>query len=287
MLFMARKLPDLQPRGPREGIARVVRWGFVSLSRRDLLFGSVHGAVAYALLGVAWQSRAVARPAPPHVLAWAEGVRERARALRAGELSLVRWQDEMAVHLVTLPLEELVAALDLEAVKRRLRYPADRAATRAVALPGPRRRGGGRPVHGRLFGLAKGRAIVPHAHNNMVSAHLVLDGEVRARTFDRTADVEGALLLAPVRDEVRRAGSVVTMSDARENAHWFLAVSERAHTFDIPLTDLVPGKAYPTKAGYKSMIFLDPLRGAKEGAGLRVPVVQPRKGIELYGASGL
>ena len=37
--------------------------------------------------------------------------------------------------------------------------------------------------------MKKGGAIIPHVHNNMVSSHLVVDGQFHARTFDRMVDL--------------------------------------------------------------------------------------------------
>jgi hypothetical protein len=31
--------------------------------------------------------------------------------------------------------------------------------------------------HKKIFGIKKGRAIIPHGHKNMVSAHLIIKGE--------------------------------------------------------------------------------------------------------------
>ena len=46
-----------------------------------------------------------------------------------------------------------------------------------------------RPWFIRFFGMRKGGAIIPHVHNNMVSSHLVIDGQFHARTFDRMVDL--------------------------------------------------------------------------------------------------
>ena len=54
---------------------------------------------------------------------------------------------------------------------------------------------GGEPTRRELLG--GGRAIIPHVHNAMVSAHLVVAGSFRARTHDRVRDLDDAVVLRP------------------------------------------------------------------------------------------
>jgi hypothetical protein len=41
----------------------------------------------------------------------------------------------------------------------------------------------------RVFALRRGGAIIPHVHNHMVSAHLVVSGSFHVRTHDRVRDL--------------------------------------------------------------------------------------------------
>lgn len=78
----------------------------------------------------------------------------------------------------------------------------------AAASPRDRRRGDPpcrRPgLHAEDLRDGKGRAIVPHGHRNMVSQHLVLQGEMRSRHYERLRDEQEWLVVRPTIDKVFR-----------------------------------------------------------------------------------
>jgi peptidoglycan/xylan/chitin deacetylase (PgdA/CDA1 family) len=203
--------------------------------------------------------------------------------LRRGTVDAAAWQADVEIVLASVPLAELVAALDLTRARERLRLPSDRAGSRALRVPAVGRRGGAGRVDAALFGFREGRAIPPHAHNNVAAVHLVLDGELRVRTFDRVRDEDRALVLAPRRDVLLGRGDVLSVSDDVENAHWLSAVSPRAHTFDIPLARVRAAAKYAIRAEHEGMIFLDPDRAEPEGTHLRVPVIDAASSVARYG----
>ena len=86
--------------------------------------------------------------------------------------------------------------------------------------------------------MSKGRAIIPHGHRNMVSCHRVIGGELRLRQYDRVRTEGDHLWIRPVRDEAAKLGSVSSITEARDNVHWLVATSPRAHTFDVIVTEL-------------------------------------------------
>lgn len=72
---------------------------------------------------------------------------------------------------------------------------------------------------------------------------MVIDGQVRIRTFDRIADREGAILILPTGDHVGRVGESASMTTAKDNVHWFAPATPHAVTFDVIISDLDPGQA--------------------------------------------
>src|SRR5690242_8289608 len=156
------------------------------LHRRDLL-----GAfAAYALLAELSFSRAARRFGP--VTKWLDRQDALARALAAGSLTSDAWRSEVEALGRDADVERLIAealsspssrALPTDPARRILRF---------------------RDVHGRprsmryavaLFEFDRTNVITPHGHRGMQSAHLVVHGSVRARTYDRVGEAEGALLL--------------------------------------------------------------------------------------------
>ena len=95
----------------------------------------------------------------------------------------------------------------------------------------------------KLFGMKKDRAIIPHGHSNMASAHLVLKGEMHLRHYEKIRKEESNLIIRPSIDKIVSLGESSSISDEKDNVHWFVANTESAFTFDIIILDL-KGKAY-------------------------------------------
>ena len=134
----------------------------------------------------------------------------------------------------------------------------------------------------KLFVYRKGSVTPPHAHNYMVSAHLILRGEVRTRTFHRVQDLETSILLKPTRDEIPKPGTLVTMSDERDNVHWFEGVSERSISFDIPVVDINPDKQYRHPAEVYNQIYLDPTGAPRADGTIEAPIIEFRDSVRKF-----
>jgi hypothetical protein len=142
----------------------------------------------------------------------------------------------------------------------------------------------GRRVGQKFFVLGEGRAVVPHAHDNMVSAHIVVEGSFHARTFDRNHDEASHLHLTPSRDERIGLGSVLTMSEHRDNVHWLVAEGGRSCTFDVVVATLEPDREFAWPSNRHGMIFLDPDAGETTSKGLfRVPKIGVEDALARYG----
>ena len=89
-------------------------------------------------------------------------------------------------------------------------------------------------VFGRqIFAMAKGRSVVPHGHDNMATGFLVLQGNLRGRHWDRVEDHKDHYLIRPTIDRTFKPGEFSTVSDHKDNVHWFTAESDDAFIFNI------------------------------------------------------
>ncbi|HEY1334644.1 MAG TPA: hypothetical protein VGF31_10340 [Myxococcaceae bacterium] len=238
------------------------------LHRRDLL-----GAfTAYALL--AEISSARAGRSTSSTRAWLDRQDELARALASGALGSEAWRREVEALGREADVERLVAEALPSSAARAL--PTD-PARRVLRWPGP----DGRPRQQRyavvLFRFDRGNVITPHGHRGMQSAHLVVEGSLRARTYDRLGETPGALLLRRAGDRRIDPGDVSSIGPARENVHWFVPLGERAATFDVLVTGLEPGgpdfQVQP----------VDPLGGTDLGDGtLRAPLLGFEESARRY-----
>ena len=238
------------------------------LHRRDLL-----GAfICYALLAELSSSRAAHRPRS--IQGWLDRQDALARGLASGTLDSEAWRREVEALGREADVERLIAeappspsvrALPTDPARRLLRY----------------RDAEGRPRTLRyavaLFEFDRGNVITPHGHRGMQSAHLVVRGSVRARTFDRVAEAPGALVLRPAADRRLGPGEVSSIGPARENVHWFVPLTEHAATFDVLVTGLDPdGPEYQVQP-------VDPLGGVALGDGtLRAPLLGFEESARRY-----
>ena len=120
------------------------------------------------------------------------------------------------------------------------------------------------------------RCSIPHVHNHMVSAHLVVSGSFHVRTHDRVRDLADAVVLRPSQDRITARGDVITMSDQKDNQHWMVAPPDRSMTFDVGVVDLPASYRYAMKAEAYNMIYVDADRRPEQG-GL---VIAPRLTFE-------
>jgi hypothetical protein len=233
-------------------------------SRRELL----------ATLTTVWLARAVhAAKAAPVPLGDGLGQRlrklhELSRALAHREIQPVDWQRGAAELCDGIDVRELCRAADFDQVIARLPLLPRGTSAEAIHLLD------GQAFTPKIFAMGKGRAIIPHGHVNMVSQHLV-----RGRHYQRLRDEEKHLLVRPTIDRVFGMGDFSSISDQRDNVHWFVTTSERAYTLDAIVDNLDPGRPYRFHID-----FVDPDRATAAGDGtLRLPRLELDECLQRYG----
>ncbi|HEX3674505.1 MAG TPA: hypothetical protein VHU87_09555 [Rhizomicrobium sp.] len=230
-------------------------------------------ALAVPLLA-AWQTGAIAAIARSALDPWARKVVALNRGLAAGEIGLSFWQDRIAALNTSVPVGEVVRYLDIDRLTAHFTYPGELAQTADLHFPKAIDVAGvARPWFLRVLAMREGGAVIPHAHNNMVSAHLVVRGNFHARTYDRIHDEPGALAIRPSQNSLLSPGEIITMSDDRDNAHWLVAQRNRSMAFDIGMTGISKTRTYKTAANEHSMIYIDPAHKLDRDGLIRAPVL--------------
>jgi hypothetical protein len=138
----------------------------------------------------------------------------------------------------------------------------------------------------RLMVVPKGMSNVPHAHNQMVSAHIVLKGEAQLSAFSRDYQFEIAdksLGLRLVETKVVRPGDVVCMTPYSANVHWFAAKQDFV-TLCLPLGDLVaPAPSKPTvEFSDHLLIYVDPTEALRTDRRVNAPIISEKASNELF-----
>lgn len=230
------------------------------------------------LPALAWITHARAWAADPALQRWKARLEEICHSVRSGTLSPREWQEAMQQIYAELPPEELVRFIDVDRLLAGLRYPPERlGAVTQVPWSSESVR-----LFPKLFVYRKGTSTPPHVHNDLVSAHWILRGEIRTRTFDRVEDLETSILLRPTRDDVLRPGALVSMSDARDNGHWFEGTSELAISFDVAISGVAPDKQYRHPAEGQNQIFVDPTLGARSDGTIDAPILKFKDSVQKF-----
>jgi hypothetical protein len=224
-------------------------------SRRRFLQGAAAGAVLLAALA---GSRAWARGRPEPRVRWTRELVDLNERLARGELAVTDWQARIERLNTSVAVDDLVAWLDIDRLVREFRYPTRLADVADPLLPADLvSPGAHRAWFVRVFGMRRDGAVIPHVHNHMVSAHLVVSGAFHARTHDRLRDLDDAVVLKPSIDRRLARGDIISMSDRRDNQHWLVALEDRSITFDVGVVDLAASWPYRLAANRYNMIFVD------------------------------
>ncbi len=246
------------------------------IDRRAGLIGSLAVFSVFAFLG---EARAARRGGRDRVGRWVARHDELARGLAGGGVSQAAWR---------AGVEGLAAEVDIGELSAEIA----RSRVSEAGVPfgkDPRKRfvefldeiGERRKLHyaAAVFEFGRDNVITPHGHKNMASAHLVVEGKIRVRTFDRIASEEDALIITPTADLVAEPGVTAVMTSERDNIHWFASRSERAATFDVILSGLDPG------APDYVIEPVDPLAGTDAGSGsIRAPILTFDESMRRYSA---
>lgn len=246
------------------------------LNRRQFNRQLLTAVLSYSLLDSLFAANAIPAKLAPLTNHWAKDLEDICQDLRVSSITPALWQDHVEDLFQKIELKELLQFIDFERLIKGMSFPDLGVATKPVVFP----RLEGLPTHTvfakKIFGMKKGRAIIPHGHSNMASAHLVLKGDFRMRHYEKVGADDDHLLLRPTIDRTANAGSCSSISDERDNVHWFVANSETAFTFDVIMLDL-NGKPYDIQN-------VDIQAGASQPDGtIRAKILDVETALKKYG----
>ena len=115
-----------------------------------------------------------------------------------------------------------------------------------------------------IFALNKGRSVVPHGHDNMCTGFIILRGSFVGKHYDRVEDHKDHYLIRPTIDRPFRPGECSTVSDHKDNVHWFKAETDGAFIFNVHVMNYNPENK---KSARRVYVDLD---GEKTAGGLIV-----------------
>jgi len=225
------------------------------------LLGSL---MTYGLIETLFHRDLFADAVKPVILQWMVELHDLSRSLKEHQLKDTDFQAKLEDLYKKVDLTELLGLLELERVSRTVKFPERGAASLGIDLSKveglPKRLVFGKQI----FALRKDRSIVPHGHDNMCTGFIVLRGDFVGRHYDRVEDNKDHYLIRPTIDRVFKPGECSTISDHKDNVHWFKASSETGFIFNIHVMGYNPKNQ---KSG--SRVYIDP-EGETTGSGLIV-----------------
>lgn len=208
------------------------------ISRRTFTQGTLGSLLTFSLLESLFNHDAFLDSIKPVTAKWITELNDLAASVKQQKLTQVQWQNQVELLMKQVNLGELMEFVDFEKLTRRLKF-AERG-EKSIRYTFPQVEG--LPTNlifgHQIFAMEKGRAIAPHGHNNMATAFLILQGQCHGRHYDRVEDEKDFLIIRPTIDQRFDVGGYSTISDHKDNIHWFEATSENAFIFNIHVLNI-------------------------------------------------
>lgn len=190
-------------------------------TRREFSRDALRSLTALALIEGLHAHRLFGKDVKPVVDAWFHELHAISKDVLDHRLKDIEFQKALESLYARADLPSLLKTLDFDRMAAGVNYPAHG----AKSLPVDFTRVSGLPtklVFGRqIFAMARGRSVIPHGHDNMATGFLVLKGTLRGRHWDRVEDHKDHYLIRPTIDRVFSPGESSTISDHKDNVHWF------------------------------------------------------------------
>ncbi len=223
-------------------------------SRRTFNGQLLGSLAAYGLIETLFCRDAFAESVKPVIKQWLADLNTLSRDLKVDhKLKDTEFQAKLEALYKKVDLPELLKLLDLDRVARTTALPDNGAKSLGIDLRKveglPERLSFGKQI----FCLKKGRSVVPHGHSNMCTGFIVLAGTFAGKHYDRVETHKTHYLIRPTIDRAFKAGEYSTISDHKDNVHWFKATSDTGFIFNLHVLGYDPAIK-----GSSSRLYLDP-----------------------------
>ena len=249
-----------------------------ALTRRELHARALGSLVTFSLLETLCTLDLFGSEVKPITVQWLKQVHQLGLDVQGQNLEQTDWQRQIEELFSKVELDELLRFVDFEKLTARLQLVDNGA--RSLQFRFQEAEGVPQKVSfgKQIFALKKDRSVVPHGHNNMTTAFLILKGEFHGRHFDRLEDQPEHLIIKPTIDRKFKAGDCSSISDDKDNIHWFQATSETAFIFNIHVLDVRPGSREAS-----GRVYLDPQGEKLAGGKIRAPRLDHFEVHKRYG----
>jgi hypothetical protein len=231
-------------------------------SRRDFHAKLLGSAITFGLIEALWARDLFADGTKTPIAKWLRELHELTQDLRGRQLSDLQFQAKMEELYARVDLPALIQLVDLDRLARSVKYPPRGAASLGFKLSQVEGLPAKLDFGKQIFAVQKGRSVVPHGHSNMCTGFIVLRGEFRGRHYDKLETHADHYLIKPTIDRAFKPGELSTISDHKDNVHWFEATTETGFIFNVHVIEYDP-----TITESSGRLYLDP-DGEKLAGGL-------------------
>lgn len=207
---------------------------------------------------------------------WLTDLHDLGKDLKGEKLSQIQWQDHCEELFKKVDLQDLLKFIDFGG--RISSVPFREKGERAIRFKFPEVEGLPTSlVFGhQVFKLKKGQSVVPHGHDNMATGFVVLKGSFHGRHYDRIEDTDTHMIIKPTIDDQFKAAQYSTVSDHKDNVHWFEATSDEGYIFNIHVVNLEAGKG-------SGRVHIDPNGERLKGGRIKARRISASEAVKLYG----
>jgi hypothetical protein len=247
-------------------------------SRREFNAKLIGSAIAFGLIETLWSRDLFADPAKPTIQKWFSELAEMTKDLKGQKLTDLQFQTKMEDLYKRVDLAELCKLIKLDAVEKTTTLPDNGAANVGFDLSKveglPANVGFGKQI----FGCKKNRSVVPHGHANMCTGFIILKGKWHGRHYDRLETNKDHYVIKPTIDHSFGPGELSTISDHKDNIHWFKAESDAAYIFNVHVIGY--DKSIKEASG---RLYLDPDGEKLSGGLVKAPKMTSAECHRKYG----
>ena len=245
-------------------------------SRREFNSRLLGSLMAFGLVETLWKRDLFADAIKPTIQKWFLDLAEMTKDLKGKKLTDLQYQTKMEELYKSVDLKALCALVKLDEIEKK-KLPENGASSAGFDL-GKIEGLSASPGFGKqIFGCGKGRSVVPHGHANMCTGFIVLKGKWHGRHFDKIESNKDHFLIKATIDKEFGPGELSTISDHKDNIHWFKSLSETGYIFNVHVNDYAEG------IGSSGRLYLDP-DGEKVAGGLiKAPKMTSNECHKKYG----
>ena len=246
-----------------------------TINRRDFAKTTVGSLVTYSLLNTLFQQQLFSAEIKPVAAQWIKDIHELGEDLKGTKLSQLQWKEQCEKLFAQADLKDLMKFIDFGG--RISSTPFRDKGERPIRFKFPEVEGlPTNLVFGhQIFKLKKGQSVVPHGHNNMATAFLIMKGEFHGKHYDRLEESDSHMIIKPTIDAKFKPGECSTVTQVKDNVHWFKTESDGGYIFNIHILGL--------NTGASGRVYVDPLGEKISGGRIRARKIGSAEATNLYG----